>query len=96
MDDLKFTTAEQFVSAQKSGMTPQEIFELKTQWLLESFDIKVDLKDEQKAIEWCEQNCELWQWDMERWDHPSHHLLSFENEVDAKDFENYMKGNDYE
>jgi len=92
MGDLKFTTAESFIESQKEQkMTPQEIFEIKTQWMLESFDVKVKPNDAVKAVRWCEENCEPWQWDFERWDHPASHLMSFENEVDAKDFEKYME-----
>jgi hypothetical protein len=93
MGDLKFTTAESFVQSQrKIKMTPQEIFELKCRWINDAFEVTIHSDRFEKAKDWCKENCEKWQWEFERWVGPYSHMFQFENEVDAKDFENYMNG----
>jgi hypothetical protein len=71
-------------------MTPQEIFDYKTQWMMNSKHyVKINEDADFDAKQWCKKNLEQHQWHFTRYTDVYEHTMYFET---AEMKENFEKG----
>ena len=69
-------------------MTPQEIFDYKTQWLMNSKHfVRINEDSDFDAKRWCRENLKQHQWHFTRYTDVYEHTMQFETEQMKDDFE---------